>query len=216
MTLDPTAPGMASADPQGNPQVDPPDSAQDSRQPQSTDWEARTRAAQADLTRRAQENADLRRQLAELQQEPQQQPEGQQPAAQRGPTRAQQEAEEYQQRWLESEWARAEAIHGPEVLDAYGEAAQLFDQATGPIDFVTAFETYHQLRSRGATPQQAAEGSQAPSRQQAVQPRVDPNLGAPPANDQLERTLQEAKAQGPAGLGRFVGASLERMGLGQG
>jgi hypothetical protein len=217
---DPAAPSEATPDPAADsPAGDSTeDSAQDSRTPQQPvdNADERVRNAQAALSRKAQEAADLRRERDELlalmnQDDEDDGEEGDEPAPTRRSTpSAALEAE--RARADAAEWTLAEAVYGPEVIAAYEASIELFNQATSATDYVTALEAYHELRSKGASPAAAAaaaEGGTLRTRAEEVQPRVDLNRpDAAPDSDQIDLERYEAGANG--GVGGFIRAVLGR------
>ena len=211
---DPTAPGLANADPNpGSPQGEQPDSAQDSptqAQPQPVSTaEQRLAAAQADITRRATENAALRRQIEELTAQATA-PEGddeQAPQA-RGASLLRQQLEAERSAREQAEWQLAQSIYGSEITEPFIAATTLLTQAETYSDQVTAFEAYHQARLKGAQPPPAP-ATGTPQREAAVQPRVDPNRGTPDLSDLNQQAEAARQASNLPGL---IGALRQKAG----
>ena len=151
------------------------DTAQNTQASPPVDWQARYRALEADHTRKSTELAALKR-AADVPDEDED--EEQEPPIQprkRGRNLAA-ELEAERARRENAEWVIASSVYGQEVIEAYSASADLLSAAETAADYVAAFEAYHQRRSAGMTPAQAAAPvPAAPAREQAVTPRVDSN-----------------------------------------
>lgn len=170
--------------------------------PASADWEARYKAAQAEMTRKAQALAAAERRLAEMQSDDD--GDEDEPAQRsRKASRTSQREAELEAQLQESQWVIARSIYPEDVIDAYSAAADLLESATTPADYVGVFEAYHLRRSQGMTPQQAsapARKSSQPSRVEA--PRTEPDLTG------LSNQAAEARKKGD--LAGWVGALLRQ------
>lgn len=174
--------------------------AEDTDQPGS-ETDERLIEAQRTITKQAQELALFR------------QGKGPKPAgAEAAATDAGDGDDEYQQRLESDSWTLAERVYGADVIEAYSAAAELYDKAVTPADYLAAFEAYHDIRSgKGA---EAPAGSGKPTKAEASQPRVDAN------RSDLGPDLQEAddklaEARKGTSLDSFVNAATTRMGFGR-
>jgi len=154
------------------------DTAEATPAPQTTDWEKRYKAQQAELTRAQQA-------LAQERGKPKVQ-EGEAPS------------EDWRSKWEQSEWARAEAVHGSEVIGAYDSFYRVFSTDATPMGTISALESYHQARLGGQKPAEAAAASPAP--QPARSPSVDSNRSDASPDTDLDHQIEGAKAKGEAGL----------------
>lgn len=161
-------------------------------QPNEDPLEVRNRNQQAEITRQQQararaedEASELREQLAAR--DAGDGADGGEPGEAKPPrqSRTNAEAAEWQAKYEQEAWARAEALHGPAVLTAYNGFAEMWDRAESPADHLNALEAYVQARIAGA-PAPAAGGTPLPTREQAVQPRVDPNRSDAPPVDPID------------------------------
>jgi len=96
----------------------------------------------------------------------------------------------WQKRALTAEWQIARSVFGNEVVDTYEVSAGLLGSAATPADYVNAFETYHQARSKGMTHQQAVVEAAPPP----VVPVVDSNRSDGPLLTEVDQKLREAAA----------------------
>lgn len=197
----------------------PSDTAQNTQAAKQTvDWEARYKASQAELTRQAQERARAEQRLREIEAaaEPDEGDAGgdePEPRSRRG--RVSPREAELQEQLEREQWARAEAIYGGEVIGAYENFYNAYSVDSTPVGLLTALEAYYQARTGGASPAQAAavaEAASAPTRDQAVQPRVDQNRPDVSPDPTLDSKLKEAQGRGEAGLKDFIGLQIERAG----
>lgn len=115
-------------------------------------------------------------------------------------------------------WRAAEALYGEGAVAAYSAAYEIFERAQTPADYIAAFEAYHDIRSKGGSPEDAAAAAAGEqpvrrTRSEAVQPRVDLNRSdaGPDLND---KGVEEARKSGD--LGKFVSAATRAMGFGGG
>jgi hypothetical protein len=157
----------------------------------TVDWENRCKAAQAELTRQQMARAAAERERDALKldrSESDDDPDVPTPA--RPAKRNSEAAVEWQKRALEAEWQIARSVFGEEVVSAYGTAHALLNSAATPADFVNAFETYHQARSKGMTHQQAAAEAAPPP----PSPVVDSNRSDGPSLTEVDQQLREAAA----------------------
>lgn len=185
--------------------ADEQDTPDDAEQP--TDWEARYKESQKVLARQGQELGVWRR--------------GETPPDRDHAAAAEPEAgdeapddSEYRAALEQDSWRAAEALYGETAVQAYTAAYDIFERAQTPADYIAAFEAYHDIRSKGGSPEDAAEGAAGTkrSRADAVQPRVDLNRSdaGPDLND--DKDVAEARKSGD--LGRFVRATNRAFGLG--
>jgi len=184
------------------------DTAQNTQSSPPVDWQARYKAAQAELTRTKQEYAALRNAAEADEDEDEETEEPVQPRK-RG-RNWQAEAEAAQRRAEAAEWVIAESVYGGEVIEAYKVFADLFNAAETAADQVAALVAFHQKLEAASAPQATATPSAppVPTREQAVEPRVDSNR-----SDLLpdEVAIEEAKRKrdGPA----FVDMLFRRAGF---
>lgn len=151
-----------------------------------TDWENRYKAAQAELTKQQMARAAAERALEALRAEPA--PEDDEaPTAARPARRTSESNQEWQKRALAAEWQIASSVYGPEVIEAYNAAQDLVARATTPADYVTAFEAFHQARSK-VTPQAPAPAALTP----VAAPVVDSNRSDTPASTERDQAVREA------------------------
>lgn len=206
MAQDPEAPAAEEPDPiEDSPEPEASDSGQDSPEPQQPPEpaEKRVSAAQAALHAKTRENADLRRQIEAL--------ESRRPDA-GGPVEEETPRErELRERVEAYEWQTAESVYGPDLLEAYATAAELYANDPTPMGALASYEAYHEARLAGATAAApAAEG--LPSRTEALKPRVDANRSDAASLSQLDNDIEEAKRMGnDAGLLKGVSALLRRQ-----
>jgi len=157
----------------------------------TVDWEARNKALQAELTRQQMARAAAERERDALRldrSEPDDDSDGPTPA--RPAKRNSEAAVGWQKRALTAEWQIARSVFGNEVVDTYEVSAGLLGSAATPADYVNAFETYHQARSKGMTHQQAvAEVAPPPA-----SPVVDSNRSDGPLLTEVDQKLREAAA----------------------
>lgn len=209
MTTQPTADAPAEADTQEAAAPDTAANTQQSQQP--IDWQARYKALQAEATRKAQALAAREQELAELRsgayEEPDENEDGEPVQRTRKVSRTSQREVELTEALEEAEWTIARAIYPDEVIDAYGAAATLLEQASTAADYVAAFEAYHLARSQGATPEQAAAASGGTPPPAAVMPRTDSNRSDAPALPEIEQEIREAERK--KDLAGFVAAKFK-------
>jgi hypothetical protein len=113
-------------------------------------------------------------------------------------------------------WRAAEALYGESAIEAYSAAYPLYERAQTPADYIAAFEAYHEVRSQGGTPADAAAAAGNGTRRtraEAVQPRVDANR-SDAGPDQIDKAVEEARKG--TDLGAFVHAATQAMGFGGG
>lgn len=211
MADDPEVPAAEPEDPAppDSPEGEAPsDSDQDSPEPQQpTDETAEQRrlATQQELTRKNQENADLRRQIREL--------ENRRPGDEPDEPMSPRE-QELQRQVTENEWDRTELVYGTDVVQAALTAYSVAEEDPSPGGLVASYEAYHQARLKSATPAAAAQAAAAgtPTRAEAVRPRVDSNRSDVADLSQLDNDIEEAKRAGnDAGLLKGVSALLKRV-----
>ena len=155
----------------------------------TVDWEARNKALQAELTRQQMARAAAERERDALKldrPEPDDDSDGPTPA--RPAKRNSEAAVGWQRRALTAEWQIARSVFGNEVVDTYEVSAGLLGSAATPADYVNAFETYHQARSKGMTHQQAVAKVVPPP----TSPVVDSNRSDIPASAELIQEVREA------------------------
>ncbi len=151
----------------------PGDTAQNTQASPPVDWQARYQALQADHTRKSMELAALKRVAEEPDEDEDEEAEAQ---PRRRGRNWQAEAEAAAAALEQANYVIAQSVYGEQVMDAFGTFADLWNVAETTADQVGALEAYHQRRMAGMTPAQAAPSAPAaPSREQAVQPRVDSN-----------------------------------------
>jgi len=113
-------------------------------------------------------------------------------------------------------WRAAEATYGEGAIDAYTAAYEIFERAQTPADYIAAFEAYHEIRSNGGTPEDAAAGAAGEgkkrTRAEATQPRVDLNQSDAGPDLNADKAVAEARKSGD--LKGFVAASVRAMGFG--
>lgn len=169
------------------------DTAEDDADSGSSDWTPKDRTeATRKITELAQENARLRRE-AEAQPEPEEDGE-----------------DEGSDDYLDQQNALlAGELYGDEVITAAESVWDLLGAAQTTADYVAVLESYHEARSKGATPQQAS-GAAKPTRDEATRPRVDPNRSerSPDSDDQLAEARKSGK------LSDFTGAAAAALGFG--
>ena len=150
VTTDPNATLDPGADPQeadtGEGATE--NTAQDTQQSARTDvdWQSRYRALQSQTAKEREELARLRAQARTDEAAP--------------PDQGRTERMTPDDSLLAESWALAQAVHGEEAIAAYDAVYQLLDTAATPADFISALEAYHEARSRGATPNEAAGAAQ--------------------------------------------------------
>ena len=200
-----TAPGEIEAPASADTAPSTDDTAKNTQASPPVDWQARYKAAQAELTRTKQEAAILRRAAEDVAEDEDEEQEVVQPRK-RG-RNLQAELEAAQARAEAAEWVIAESVYGGDAIEDYNASAELFNEAQTVADHLAAFEAYHQRRmareGRAAPPAPAA-----PAREQAVQPRVDSNrVDLLPNEVEIEEAAR--KRDGPG----FVGALFRRAGV---
>jgi len=182
-TLDPAPAPPVVAD---TPEPEPEDTGKDTPEPPKVDWEARYRAQQAELTRTQQSLAEIRK---------------------TAPTTGE-SSDDYRAKWEQSEWARAEAVHGPEVIGAYDSFYRVFSTDATPMGAISALESYHQARLSGQSPAQAAAPPAAAP--PAAPPSVDSNRSDASPDTDLDHQIEGAKEKGD--LTGYIGGLLRRAG----
>jgi hypothetical protein len=206
-TPDPQLPEQLAADPSQEADTGAPGASETAADTQGSadTWEQRYRALQAAYTKARMELAEVRRQLG------QGPPQDAAPEPEAGPSDA--EAEYYRQLWEQSEWARAEAIYGPEVIGAYDAFYRVYETDPTPTGVIAALEAYHQARSSGATVAQANAAAAAAAQQpQQVPPQPSPvDRNVPAAAPDLDNAIAEAKAKGD--LIGWLRARRQQVGL---
>jgi hypothetical protein len=100
----------------------------------------------------------------------------------------------YKERWEQDQARLVKATLGPEVEPARTAFDRAYEMDQTPFGFALALESYAQARMAGATPAEAA-SSQAPTRAQAVTPRVDSNQ-SDVNPDQVQTQIDQARQQG--------------------
>jgi len=155
----------------------------------TVDWEARYKALQPEVTRNQQARAAAERERDVLR-SAQTENDEETPTPARPARRTSESAVEWQKRALEAEWQIARSVHGEEVIAAYETASGLLNSAATPADYVNAFETYHQARSRGMTHQQAVVEATPPPAALSV----DSNRSDGPLLTEVDQKLREAAA----------------------
>jgi hypothetical protein len=148
------------------------DTAPDAAEAAETDWEARYKDAAKTIGRQANELGVLRRTAGT--------PQDGAPA----------DGSSGEGSYLEAQnQTLADELFGEDVVAAYGAAEDLLVNAQTPADWYSALEAYHQARLAGVQAPAAAAGNEpatgARTRQEALQPRVDPNRsdGGPDSDD---------------------------------
>ena len=115
-------------------------------------------------------------------------------------------------------WRAAEATYGEGAVEAYTAAYEIFERAQTPADYIAAFEAYHDIRSNGGSPADAAAaaGGAQPkrTRAEATQPRVDLNQSDAGPDLNADKNVAEARKSGD--LAKFVSAATRAMGFGGG
>lgn len=183
------------------------DTAQNTQTAPTVDWQERYRNAQAEFTRKAQAAAaaqdriaDLERQLAEATQ-----PATQDPTQTTSRGREAEETRRLRAQLEQEQWARAEGIYGAEAIEALRAAEQIAATDPSPIGKLTAYEAY--LAKRQVAPK--APPSTAPTRAQAVTPKVDSNQSEV-SPDQIREAMDQARKRGgDAGMAEYL--RLKRM-----
>lgn len=164
-----------------------------------TDWTPKDRSeATRKITELAQENARLRREAEETEQDDE-------------PDEG--EADGPEDDYLDQQNALLAAeLYGPEVSEAADTVWDLLEAADTTADYMAALEAYHQARLKGpvAEPGKAGgKGKGAPARDALVEPRVDTNRDGSPDSDD---TLAEARKTGS--LEQFTSAAATALGFG--
>jgi hypothetical protein len=111
-------------------------------------------------------------------------------------------------------WRAAEALYGETAVEAYTAAYSIFERAQTPADYIAAFEAYHEIRSKGGTPEDAAAAAgngTKRTRAEAVQPRVDANRSDAGPDLTDDKAVEEARKG--TDLGKFVHAATRAMGF---
>lgn len=158
---------------------------------QTTNWEVRYKAAQAELTRKSQALAQKDAELAQLMSSEDEMDEDEDaPVPARKVGRKSEREVALEEALLARDWQIAQSIYEPEVIEAYTVFATMFNVAQTPADYISAAEAYHQNRLKGATPQQAAA---APAPSSSVMPRTDSNRSDAPSLPEVEQKLREAE-----------------------
>lgn len=100
-------------------------------------------------------------------------------------------------------------VFGPEATQAAETVWELLEAAETTADYMAVLEGYHQARLGGGNTGAPA-GDGKPTREQAIQPRVDSNRTdrAPDSDDQL------AEARKSGSLGAFTNAAAAALGFG--
>lgn len=201
---DPKDPLAPDPDPtEDTPDEETEDTAEDDAGAQS-DWTPKDRAeATRKITELSQQNAQLRRE------------------AEQGPDDDADDADDEAEPpgdigYLDDQNALLAAeLYGEQVTQAAQSVWPLLETANTTADWMAVLESYHKARSEGAPAPDAAAAAGgttngAPTRQEAVQPRVDTNRsdGSPGSDDKIA----EAKASGK--LGDFATAAAEALGFG--
>jgi hypothetical protein len=181
-----------------------PETPDDAEQP-NTDWEARYRE-QAKLHGRQEAELAIWRRG--------EQPTGRHAAAE--PDEGDEAGDgEYVARLEADSWRTAEALYGEVAIEAYEAAFAIYERAQTPADHIAAFEAYHDIRSKGGSPADAAaaagEGKKR-TRADAVQPRVDLNQSDAGPDLNADKNVAEARKSGD--LKKFVSAAVGAMGFG--
>lgn len=203
-TTEPTAPlpATAPAPAEGTPIAATPVPAEATPpSPAPTDWEARYKAAQAELTRQQMARAAAERERDALKLE--RPPEDPDDAPARPARRDSEAAVEWRRRAELAEWQIAESVHGPDVMAAYRKSAELLASATTPADVVNAYRVFHQELSVAETRVPAP----APAPVPAPAPSVDSNRSDGPLPE-VEQQLREAAAA--KDLTGWIKAALRR------
>lgn len=195
MTTQPPDEAPAGADTQDAGAQDTVTTTQQSQQPTDS-WEARYKQLQARDSRIQQENARLKAQLEEAQTsydeaEDEEEEEPVQRTSRRT-SRTQQEIEALREQLEAERWQIAEAIYPPEVIDAYGTFAEMWNAADTPADQIAAVNAYH-LRLSGQAEQPVAPAAGAEPPLAAVLPRGDSNRSDAPVLPEIANQLREAE-----------------------
>jgi hypothetical protein len=176
------------------------------KSPAPADWEARYKAAQAEMTRKSQALAEAERRLAEAESYEESDDEDEDEPVQRTRrvSRTSQREAQLEAELQETQWVIARSIYPEDVIDAYAAAADLLEAAETPADYVGVFEAYHQRRSQGMDPEQAAASSRTPVQTSRIEaPRTEPDLTS------LNNQAAEARKKGD--LTGWVGALLRQQ-----
>jgi len=108
-------------------------------------------------------------------------------------------------------WELAEQVYGKDAVKAYNKVWwPLYEKAETPADFMAALMAFANAVGKGEAPAAAVGGGQ--SRQEATQPRVDPNRsdGSPDSDDKLAEARKSGK------LEDFTSAAAAALGFGPG
>jgi hypothetical protein len=154
----------------------------------TVDWESRFKALQPELTKQQMARAAAERALQALRSAPAPDEDEETPTPARPARRTSESEPEWQKRALTAEWQIAQSVYGEDVIAAYGTAQELLSRATTPADYVTAFEAFHQARSKGAAPTPALTPEATPT----PAPVVDSNRSDAPASAEVTQQLREA------------------------
>ena len=173
----------------------------------TVDWEARYKALQPEVTRNQQARAAAERERDALKAAQTRVDDEEVPIPAQPARRTPEASEDWQRRALEAEWQIARSVHGEDVIAAYGPAAELLKSAATPADYVNAFETYHQARSKGMTHQQAVAQAAPPP-----EPVVDTNRSDGPLLTELDQKVREAASA--KDLTGWIAAKLRAAGQG--
>jgi hypothetical protein len=200
----PSTPPTEPAEPT-EPAVDAPANPEPDTSADPGDWRQRALDSQAAFTRKAQEAADLRRRLEAYEADDgsdEDEADDGEPAPRPPVSSRFRSAETSRPRVPGSERAPTAPVYGPEVTEAYSRAASLLDRAETEADRQTAFEAYHELRSRAtsAAPRRTASAPSLATRDQAVEPRVETNRPDGPMDvDQTDPARYAGGANGGVG-----------------
>jgi hypothetical protein len=154
--------------------------------PDPRDPEERLKDAQRKITQISQENARLRA-SDPVEAEPDE------------PT------DEFSAKFESESWALAEAVYGPEAVEAYRAAERLGPPQT-PADWVGTFEAYYNARS-GKVPAPAGT-----LKADALEPKETGLADLGPDLQKADKKLTEARKG--SNLGDFAAAAAARMGFG--
>jgi hypothetical protein len=171
----------------GTPAAATPGTVEATPQAPAIDWKARYESLQPEFTRKSQALAAAEKERDALRSAPAPDEDDESPTPAKPARRPSESNQEWQKRALAAEWQIAQSVYGEDVITAYSAAQELLTRATTPADFVTAFEAFHQARSKAATPQ-AAPATPAP----VAAPVVDSNRQDAPASAELGQVVREA------------------------
>jgi hypothetical protein len=112
----------------------------------------------------------------------------------------------------------AASLYGQEAIAAYDSVHPILTRAVTMADYMAGLEAYHELRSKGATPKEAAAAKAkggAPTRDEALKPRVDANRSDAGPDPSVVAQLEEARKKGgPESFAKFVHAATRQLGFG--